>query len=402
VDVDARARLTTTGHLPSNGARIVELDALRGIAVAAVIGYHYISEVGATEQTPLIGMLTPLFRSGWLGVDLFFVLSGFLIGSILFEHAGKPNFFQTFYIRRAARLMPLYFLVVGLYFLTSSLVATYGSAAASNLLDGRSPLPWWSYVLYLQNIMQASSQSFGSPWLVPTWSLAVEEQFYILAPLFISVMPRSRMAVGLVTLIAAAVIYRIVTSIAGDHWLPTHLLLQCRADSLLIGMVGALALANPRVRSVIAKHTDILKYSLWATAALLAVITLVDLKADSQIMATVGYTVLAALSLNMIFAALFSDGWFRKSLLSNQRFIQLGHISYAAYLLHEPMLVLVTMAAGQPNIAMGHEIHLAQAAAAFVLTVSLAQLSAVYIERPFLALGRRFSYDQQPAVAQPA
>ncbi len=380
---------------------MLELDALRGIAVALVIAYHYISVRAAVEQTLIVSLLTPLFRVGWVGVDLFFVLSGFLIGSILIEHATAPNFFKAFYIRRAARLLPLYLLVVLLYLLAKVLVTNYGSASAITFLEGPAPLPWWSYLLYVQNLFQGSWSSWGSVWLAPTWSLAVEEQFYLIAPLLVIIVPRPRLAICIGALIAAAFVCRTWNFMAHDHWLPSYVVLQCRADALLVGMAGALILANQKLREIVARRTDVLIGCLWLTGVLVLAINVADLSLKHWAIATFGHTVLAAFGLNIIFVALFTEGWFCRVVLRNPRLIALGGISYAAYLLHEPVHGLLVAAAGEPHAVMGHGGHLGIAIIALALTIGLAHLSAAILERPFLALGRRYQYDTQRGIAQP-
>ena len=130
--------------------RLHQLDGLRAFAFLAVFAHH---ALGA----PLL----------WAGVDLFFVLSGFLITAILVKQQGSKSFFRSFYSRRFLRIFPAYYLVLAVTFA---------------LFDAQWREHWYWYVFYISNIQDAFV-SMGSPLLTPMWSLAVEAQFYVLWPL---------------------------------------------------------------------------------------------------------------------------------------------------------------------------------------------------------------------------
>ena len=134
-------------------------------------------------------VLTKLLAAGlltWSGVDLFFVLSGFLIGGILLDARESPRYFQTFYIRRAYRIFPLYGVMTFLFLMRH---------LPFRLLPGHfgdvSPLtiPWWSYVTLTQNFWMAQQGWYGAVAMAVTWSLAVEEQFYLTIPLLVWKLP---------------------------------------------------------------------------------------------------------------------------------------------------------------------------------------------------------------------
>ncbi len=153
---------------PSHTHRIVQLDGLRAIAVLAVFAQHAI-------KAPL-----------WMGVDLFFVLSGFLITGILLERkARQQSYFGYFYARRVRRILPPYILLM----IVSSLVFGLGWAEH-----------WQWYVFFATNIGNALGQS-GHDSLNVLWSLAVEEQFYIFWPFVVLLLPERALAV-----VAAALI----------------------------------------------------------------------------------------------------------------------------------------------------------------------------------------------------
>ena len=153
--------------------RIPELDGLRGVAILLVLFCHYVSSVVNLPIHTFGSRLVILLNLTWSGVDLFFVLSGFLIGGILLEVRDSPRYFRTFYGRRVFRIVPIYALMLMFYWVSKA-VARSGPAIAW-LFD--KPLPWIAYATFTQNIGMAWVHFFGAMPLAITWSLAVEEQF---------------------------------------------------------------------------------------------------------------------------------------------------------------------------------------------------------------------------------
>lgn len=150
---------TRPSWLPSY---IPELQGLRGIAVLAVVFYH--------SHPRLVG--TPFYAAslwGWAGVNLFFVLSGFLITSILLETREKPHYFRNFYGRRALRIWPVYVLVLFVCYLRADWFV------GLPVWKALGTAPWWAYLLLIQNLFPIKLP----PPITPTWSLAIEEQYYL-------------------------------------------------------------------------------------------------------------------------------------------------------------------------------------------------------------------------------
>src|ERR1700739_4868121 len=157
--------------------RVKELDGLRALAILLVVAWHYLGIGDGPASTPW-----RIFVAGRTGVDLFFVLSGYLITRILLANKASPNYFSAFYGRRSFRILPVYFILVAVY-----LVGRRLGGSAPILFGG--PLPWWSYVIGFQNIWMAIEQTYGATWLAGTWSLAIEEQFYLVFPLVVYLAP---------------------------------------------------------------------------------------------------------------------------------------------------------------------------------------------------------------------
>jgi peptidoglycan/LPS O-acetylase OafA/YrhL len=203
--------------LNTSTTRIPQLDGLRGIAILLVIFWHYYMN-GGGNSSPFYEkkLWERLLSLSWSGVDLFFVLSGFLIGGILMEKQKTSNYFRIFYLRRFCRIFPLYFALLFslggfLYFCwPPDILAPQSQKNAYYFLTGDfHKVPWWSYPLFLQNFFLTYHNQFDSTWLSVTWSLAIEEQFYLVLPLLIRFIPPSRLPYVLILLIFVAPVFRL-------------------------------------------------------------------------------------------------------------------------------------------------------------------------------------------------
>ncbi|HXM99033.1 MAG TPA: acyltransferase [Candidatus Dormibacteraeota bacterium] len=169
---------------PSKG-RILELDGLRGVAILSVVAFHYISQQGAAPAGTIAHHLQRIVVLGWTGVDLFFVLSGFLIGGILMDARASNVYYRTFYTRRFFRIVPIYYLWITAYI---ALVGFAGAQIQALSNSGVAPalgLPVYLHYLFLQNFGLGHFIGLAGAWFIPLWSLAVEEQFYLMAPLVV-------------------------------------------------------------------------------------------------------------------------------------------------------------------------------------------------------------------------
>jgi len=195
-------------NLTDRPRRIPELDGLRGMAIGLVVLYHYVKNaVVGTGFWYSLG-LAPL-RLAWSGVDLFFVLSGFLIGGILLEAKNTDGYFRAFYGRRFFRIFPLYYIWL--------IPFGIGLATAPPFLQGmfNLHLPLWSYLLFLQNFLMVAQGTFGAQWLFVTWSLAVEEQFYLILPLLIRKLELKQLQCVALLAIVGAPLVRTALALAG-------------------------------------------------------------------------------------------------------------------------------------------------------------------------------------------
>ncbi|MGC2161748.1 MAG: acyltransferase, partial [Silvibacterium sp.] len=205
---------------------IPELQGLRGLAVLGVVIYHCHPRLQGTWL---------YYRSlwGWAGVNLFFVLSGFLITSILLEAREKPHYFKNFYARRALRIWPVYLLV---------LVICYANAPwfiGLSIWDAVRTAPWWAYLLFLQNLFHIAMP----PAIGQTWSLAIEEQYYFVwAPVVRFLRRPWMLAVPLTVALVGCPLLRM----HHQAWLtPTHTLIHL--DGIALGSLMALGLYTIRI-----------------------------------------------------------------------------------------------------------------------------------------------------------
>src|SRR5436190_14494061 len=154
-----------TGH-----GWIPALDGIRGLAILMVMLFHYSPELD--RSNPIERVAGSFCGYGWTGVDLFFVLSGFLITGILLESRAAGNYFSSFYMRRVLRIFPAYYLSLGLMFLVVPKIDSGGLRLLPSAHDR------WMYVFYAQNWVGIFHYP-GQMIVTPYWSLAVEEQFYL-------------------------------------------------------------------------------------------------------------------------------------------------------------------------------------------------------------------------------
>ncbi|MGH9589456.1 MAG: acyltransferase family protein [Terracidiphilus sp.] len=222
-------------------AYIPELQGLRGLAVLAVIFYHCVPRLTGT-------WIYSASLWGWAGVNLFFILSGFLITSILLESREKPHYLRNFYMRRVLRIWPVYVLCLIVVYLNAPWFIGPG------VWEAVKTAPWWAYIFFLQNLFHISLP----PALGPTWSLAIEEQYYFLWAPLVRVLrrPRLLLAVLLCAMTASPIIgslhFKWITETSTlTHFdgiamgsmlaLGIHVLSLSRRIWLWLGLGGALA-----------------------------------------------------------------------------------------------------------------------------------------------------------------
>ena len=361
------------------GGRISELDGLRGVAILLVVIWHYLPGIVSDAPPRVLELANSAIRFAWSGVDLFFVLSGFLIGGILLDHRESRNYFRTFYARRAYRILPVYAatLVAFVVFSRSRF------QAVSWLFD--QPMPAWSYLTFTQNYTMAGAGSFGALWLGMTWSLAVEEQFYAVLPLVVWLVPQAILPLVLGTMALAAPIARGLLFTTDPHWSTAcYMWMPARADSLMLGVLAAVALRRPDFQAFVSRQRGLVHGSLALLALAMVVMALMHETVFSPRMALYGYSVLAAFyAVALILAATAREGEPIGRLLRVRPLRYAGTLAYSTYLIHIPLLGMSSLVVRR------------QAAAGIlgiVLTFLIAALSWRFFEKPLVLRGHRHQY----------
>ena len=238
----ARAK-TASAYSPDLSGHLPPLDGIRGLAILLVLLCHYVTVFWKPEFQAAVGMSEPvkvlyhLLSCGWIGVDLFFVLSGFLITGILYDARATPHYFKNFYMRRILRIFPLYYGVLLVIFLIVPIVQ-HAMGKHSAVQD---QLYWW---LFAANIAIAYSGQFqGSIGIY--WSLAVEEHFYFVWPAVVRFLSRRAIMQLCAGLIVGALALRIFLTARGYSFTYICVMTPTRIDALALGSLLALAARGP-------------------------------------------------------------------------------------------------------------------------------------------------------------
>lgn len=347
--------------------RVVGLDVLRSIAIVWVILFHaWIMQLG----TPC----TPVARYGWLGVDLFFVLSGYLIGGQWFKAqvSGQALTFGNFYRRRAFRILPVYFVVLAAYFLAP------GWREATRIQ------PAWQFLTFTENLLidYSSDRAFSH-----VWSLCVEEHFYLLFPLIVALLwrPSIRKTLTVAVVMLAAGIF-----LRASLWCELHALnlpgyryvediyypTWTRLDGLLAGvLVAALRYYRPKVWQRLASHSVLMTL---AGLALSAVAIVLFTPRFSFAGTAFGYPLVSFAFAFLVAAG--ANGFGLGSRLQVPGAVTLATLSYSLYLSHKLVFHLV-----HSRLALlGHERDVVAFAAYTLAALLIAAAMYLFIERPFL------------------
>ena len=377
------------------------LDGLRGLAILLVVLYHatLFGEANASGHRWFVA----LPRIGWSGVDLFFVLSGFLITRVLRRNRDASNYFSVFYARRVARIFPLYYAVLALMFFVVPHVPAFAAQNAFWQPGAARETVW--YWLYLSNVETALTGAFDHRFLDLTWSLAIEEQFYLVWPLLVWRLSRERMIALCVGLAVAALALRCAFVASGAHPLATYVLTPLRIDCLAIGALVALVAESRDGWPRLARAARIaLPVAGTVCAAIIAIYGIdpaflaprpnLALLAH-PLMQTIGYSALAVLYAAVLVRAMPAAQETRWQRVFEARpLVALGTYSYAIYLLHDPAIALITGWLYHPrDTAWPYPVEQTLVyALALAISFAAARVSWLVLEGPALRWGHRFRY----------
>lgn len=376
---------------PRAGAHVPALDGVRGVAILLVLAAHTLAFMPAEG---LATIPVALSRGGGLGVDVFFVLSGYLITGILLEARGAPRYFRAFYLRRALRIWPLYLLVLAAL-MAAALWAPDRWPADAVQLRAAAPWFWLHAVNWYHAITGHELFAFGT---VPFWSLAVEEQFYLVWPLVVAAVAPRRLAGLGVAIFAGSAALRLAFSVAGAPPAAVNAMTITHADGLGLGAAlaivarGAPGASFPRLRAWLlraARHAEPSRLAL-GYVALMAAWTLAAPAANRAPVHAVGIavgTVWGAWIVAAVVLAPVATGGAAVTArwLAAPWLVWIGVRSYALYLLHSPTMFLTiqVLRIWCPNVTQG-----AAYGAGLAVTFVLAWASWRWWESPWLSLKR--------------
>ena len=380
--------MSLNGAASPERSRVTALDGIRGIAILGVLLLHY----EARQESPITALRflwAPLVGSGWAGVDLFFVLSGFLITGILLDTRKHPHFFRLFYARRTLRIFPLYYLALILIFLLAP------PLQLAEPVPVATQLWYWSYLSNLK--MAWVGWGFAPAHTPHFWSLAIEEQFYLVWPAvvyFASALTVRRICV---VVMISSLLSRLLLVLGNAPDSMVELLTSSRVEPLAVGALVASVLRHAPTAAIWRRLTRPVTIAA-LTMLLFAVFMARSAQPKGIWMGTVGISAIAWLgAMAIVHGTDGSRPSSRRSILENSLLTFFGRYSYGIYVWHYP--VMIVLASQQVTVA-----HLAEwtgstnlANLLFVgtnlsVTLLFTLMSWQLVERPLLQLKSRFSY----------
>ena len=337
--------------------RIPELDAVRGIAALGIVMFHAYRTV---------------FYLGWSFVDLFFVLSGYLITTIIIDNLGEHGFLRAFYVRRTLRIWPVYYLTLVAVLALNSLSRTgYGTQSlAQHLVFLQNIQEYWG------NHMPAFPAAFGC-----SWSVAIEEQFYLIWPSLL-------LLAGVQSIPVIVTITLLATVTARYLGFPDNILLG-RADGLAFGcLLAYLAISPGRLRQL----RRVLAPLAIVSFSYICVLAYASWRDPEPRWQTPTFFAFALFFFTIVGCAICYTGHWSLAPLRSKWLGYLGLISYSLYLFHGPILQYFPPIATAIHLPYGDILK-------WPLVFLLPTLSYRYFEGPILKLKERFDYRGSPQAA---
>jgi peptidoglycan/LPS O-acetylase OafA/YrhL len=383
------------------GRHLVALDGVRGIAVLLVLLHHlqYVIPAPSTGWD----IVKAVFYVGWTGVDLFFVLSGFLITSILLDTRSASNYFRSFYARRILRIFPLYYGVLSAVLLVNLLA---GSAWLHWMLPVPRDQPL--YFVFLQNWWLLLHGKPHANMIGHFWSLAVEEQFYLMWSLCVWLTPPRRLWKLCIALFLGALVLRVgILAFAG----PSQRLLEntfTRMDTLLAGSACAILVRHGGALAHVERWLGAI-----AAVAFLGVEVIFfgggELYRASIYTESIGFSLIAIGFATLVLTSYSgrSPGSLGQRILRSGFLTRFGKYSYGIYVYHVPILLIAEhlLRPPFPGIFQNPWTALLYVAAVIGMSFLVAMVSYEFCEKRFLAYKHRYAprYSErenpQPAVA---
>ena len=403
--LSARPQAEPTHGGAAVAARDPRLDGLRGLAILLVMLYHT-THYGMV-RTKLEAALTIVPSVGWSGVDLFFVLSGFLITGILLGARDGTSYYRVFYARRVLRIFPLYYATLAFFLLVVPQLPFF--AAVDHFWNpGASREQFW-YWLFLSNVQAALSGAWHHQTLAISWSLAIEEHFYLLWPLVVRRASERRLLQICAVAIGAALLLRAALVAGGASPLAAYTLTPCRLDILATGAaIAILARRAGGLEAMARAARAVLPAGLALFVALQAWIRLGQPEAtgyqaitrqvlmlnNDPLMQTLGFSLLCAVYGALLVWVLTAPAASWRARCFERKWLRsFGRYSYAMYLFHFFVAILAVNVFTPGNHPQQYVLaQLCFWLLAIGVSYALARASWLLLEAPALRLKRFFPY----------
>jgi len=376
--------MTSTAPPRLSDLRVPALDGIRGLAILLVIP-HNGNLMPSGDVHGAAHVIKDLMLNGWTGVQLFFVLSGFLISGVLLDTQDSGNYYCAFYARRALRILPLYY---GVLILTFLILAPVGLLPPETLATQHNQIWLWTFLANWSDPFGLEVKGFAH-----FWSLAVEEQFYLLWPFILHRMRPQRVVALCMGICVVALAIRVFIRVKGWSDDYPYEFTFCRMDALAMGAAAAALLRIPLWQRRLETYR---RYLPWAALCLIvAVLPLThDYARTGWETQTFGFTTLALAFAVLIVAGAFmsrTDKTWSARLLQLAPLRSAGKYSYAMYVFHFPLHKLLgTRLVGATESLASPTAAILYALALIVASYLLGWASYHLYEKHFLRLKRLF------------